>query len=126
MSGSARFTWTVTHTRDHRPAQPARLAMGNECLTDEGNSSAARTPANLQICDSSQAQRWTRAADGRLRIRSMCLRRHYRAGWPHRRHCAAMAPAWPASAGKCSRQRRLPVSHAQDRGMSARPPAKGA
>jgi GH25 family lysozyme M1 (1,4-beta-N-acetylmuramidase) len=72
QSGSVSFTWSVTGAPTAGPNGQVQLALG-ECLTAAGSTQAAATRAVIMACSASNAQDWTYAQDGTLRIDNECL-----------------------------------------------------
>ena len=71
QSGSVSFTWSVTGAPTTGPAGQVQSALG-DCLTAAGSGPAA-TRAVIRACTGSDAQGWTYAQDGTLRINNECL-----------------------------------------------------
>jgi hypothetical protein len=72
-SASVSFTWKVAPAAGNGPTGPVRLGLGGKCLDDLRNSDANGAKVVIWKCDGRQAENWTIAQDGTVRIHGKCL-----------------------------------------------------
>jgi hypothetical protein len=68
-----RFPIRIMPAQATAPGSPVTLNIGNECLTDPGDSAHNGTGVQIVTCNGSAAQQWQLFTDSTLRIRGKCL-----------------------------------------------------
>jgi beta-glucosidase len=73
VSGSAKFSWTVSTAPNQGPAGQVWLQNGGKCLDDPLGTTASGTRVQVWNCLGNANQRWTVVQDGTLRLNGVCL-----------------------------------------------------